>query len=135
MSGAGEVVTFTEASVDFAKLRLIAEALVTAALPAAAADLFALGLSAGAQVHAACLTLLTLTAGAQVPRLTVACSTRVCANGAAHAAVGLCSLGAPAVTLIVHRHFQTVFKSHWFYSESLVCPSRRTTPCFHADIK
>lgn len=71
MSGAGEVVTLAVAPVNLPELRLVAETLVAAALSSPAADLLALGLPAGAQVHAAGLALLALTAGAQVARLTV----------------------------------------------------------------
>lgn len=71
MPGAGEVVTLAEAAVNLAKLRLVAQTLVAAALPSPAADLLALGFPAGDEVHAAGLALLALTAGAQVARLTV----------------------------------------------------------------
>lgn len=77
MAGAGEVVALAEAAVDLAELGLVAQALVAAALAAAAADLLALGLAAGAQVHAAGLALLALAAGAQVARLTAAGATVV----------------------------------------------------------
>ncbi len=71
MSGAGEVITLAVAAVDFAKLRLVAETLVAAALSSPAADLLALGFTAGAEVHAAGLALLAFAAGTQVTRLTV----------------------------------------------------------------
>lgn len=71
MSGTREVVTLAEDAVNLAKLRLIAQTLVAAALSSPAADLLAIGFPAGAEVHAADLALLTLTAGAQVARLTV----------------------------------------------------------------
>lgn len=71
MSGTGEVVALAEAAVNLAKLRLVAQTLVAAALSSPAADLLALGFPAGAEVHAAGLALLALTAGAQVARLTV----------------------------------------------------------------
>lgn len=78
MSGAGEVVAFAEAAVDLAKLRLVAQTLVAAALSAAAADLLALGFPAGAHVQAAGLALLALAASAQVARLAVTSPTIIC---------------------------------------------------------
>lgn len=72
MPGAGEVVALAEGAVDLAELRLVAQALVAAALSPPAADLLPLGLPAGAQVHAAGVSLLALAAGAKVTRLTVA---------------------------------------------------------------
>lgn len=77
VSGAGEVITLAETAVDLAKLWLVAQTLIAAALPSPAAHLLALGFPAGAQVHAADLALLALTAGAQVARLTVAGATTV----------------------------------------------------------
>lgn len=71
MSGTREVITLAEAAVDLSKLRFVAQTLVTAALASSAADLLALGLPAGAQVHVAYLTFLALTAGAQVAGVTV----------------------------------------------------------------
>lgn len=71
MPRAGEVVALAEAPVDLPELRLVAEALVAAALASPAAQLLALGFPAGAEVHAAGLALLALAAGPQVPRLTL----------------------------------------------------------------
>lgn len=79
MSGTGEVVTLAEAAVDLAKLRLVAQALVAAALSSPAADLLALGFPAGAEVHAAGLSLLALAPGTQVARLTVTSPTVISA--------------------------------------------------------
>lgn len=75
MSSAGEVITLAEATVDLAKPGLIAQALVTATLASATADLLALSFPADIEVHAASLTLLALALGAQVARLTVASPT------------------------------------------------------------
>ena len=72
VSGAGEVVTLAEGSVDLAELRLVAQTLVAAALSAPAADLLSLGFPAGAEVHVAGFALLALAAGAQVARLAAA---------------------------------------------------------------
>jgi len=71
VSGAGEVVALAEAAVDLPELGLVAQTLVAAALAAAAAELLAFGLPAGADEHAAGLALLALAAGAQVARLTL----------------------------------------------------------------
>lgn len=83
MASAGEVVALAEAAVDLAEFRLVAQALVAAALPAPAAQLLALGLPAGTQVHAAGFALLALAAGAQVARLTLAhpAVVRACMGG------------------------------------------------------
>lgn len=72
MPRTGEVVAFTEASVDLPKLGLVAEALVAAALASSAADLLALGFPARTDVHVAGFTLLALAVGAQIARLAVA---------------------------------------------------------------
>lgn len=70
VAGAGEVVAFAEAAVDFSKLRVVAETLVAAALPSPAADLFAFSFPTGAEVHAASLALLALAPSAQEAWLT-----------------------------------------------------------------
>lgn len=88
MAGAGEVVALAEAAVDLAEFRLVAQALVAAALAPPAAQLLALGLPAGTQVHAAGLALLALAAGAQVARLTLA-----------HPAVGRACVGEALISV------------------------------------
>lgn len=70
VSGTGEVVTLAERAIDLAKLGLIAQTLVAAALSSPTADLLSLGLPAVAEVHGAGLPLLALTAGTQVARIT-----------------------------------------------------------------
>lgn len=77
VASAGEVVALAEAAVNLPKLGLVAETLVTAALPSAAADLLPLSFSAGAQVHAAGLALLTLAVSSQVTRFTMTGATVV----------------------------------------------------------
>lgn len=72
MPSAGEVVALAVAAVDLAELRLVAQALVAAALAAPAAQLLALGLPAGTQVHVAGFALLALAASAQVAGFTLA---------------------------------------------------------------
>lgn len=86
MPRAGEVVALAVAAVDLAELRLVAQTLVAAALSAPAAQLLALGLPAGAQVHVAGFALLALAASAQVARLTLARPAVVgaCVTRAAH---------------------------------------------------
>lgn len=79
MPGAREVVAFAEAAVNLAKLGLVAQALVAAALSSPAADLLALGFPTGAQVHAAGLALLALAASAQVSGLAVTSPTVISA--------------------------------------------------------
>ena len=81
MPGAGEVVALAEAAVDLAELRLVAQALVAAALPPTAADLLSLGLPTDAQVRAAGLALLALAASAQVARLAATSPTVIGACG------------------------------------------------------
>lgn len=71
MSGTGEVVTFTEAAVDLAKLRLVAQTLIAVAFTPSTAHLLALCLPAGTQVYTAGFALLALAPGTQVSRLTV----------------------------------------------------------------
>lgn len=71
MSGAGEIITLAEATVDFAKLRLVTQTLVAAALSTPTADLLAFSFPAGVEVHAAGFALLALAPSAQVARLTV----------------------------------------------------------------
>lgn len=112
MSGTGEVVTLAEGAVDFAKLRLVAQALVTAAFSAAAAHLLALGLTAGTEVLVIDLTLLALAAGSQVAGLTAAHPAAVGAGGVTAAAVGLGVICAAAITAVVHRDLQTVLKTN-----------------------
>lgn len=79
MSGAREVVTLAEAAVDFAKLRLVTQTLVAAALSTPTADLLALSFPADIEVHAAGFALLALALGAQVARLTVTSPTVISA--------------------------------------------------------
>lgn len=54
---------------------------------------------------------------------------------AADAAVGLCSPAAAAVTLVIHRHLQTVFEPHRLDGEALVGATWRTTPRLHAHVE
>lgn len=82
MSGTGEVVTLAETAVNLAEFGLVAETLVAAAFSSPAAQLLALGFTAGADIQAAGLAFLALAAGAQVAQLTVAGPAVVCPWGA-----------------------------------------------------
>lgn len=83
MPGTGEVVALAEAAVELAKLGLVAQTLVAAALPTAAAQLLALRFPAGADSHTVAITLLALAVGTQISRLAVTGTTgvRTCKEG------------------------------------------------------
>lgn len=135
VSSTGEVITLAEGAVDFAKLWLVAQALVTAAFSAAAAHLLALGLTAGTEVLVVDLSLLEFAAGSQVAGLTTAHPTAVGAGRVAAAAVGLCVIRAAAVTAVVHRDLQTVFKTNRPDGETLLGAFRRTSSSIYSYVE
>lgn len=135
MSGTGKVIALAEGAVDFAKLGLVAKALVTAAFSAAAAHLLALGLTAGTEVLVVDLTLLALAAGTQVAGLTTAHPTAVGAGGVAAATVGICVIRAAAITPVVHRDLQAVFKTNRPDGETLLGASRRTSSSVYSYVE
>lgn len=135
MASAGEVITLAVPAIDLAKLWLIAPAVVTAAFPAPAAHLFAFSFTAGSEVHAANFFLLTLTVDAMVALVTVAYSTCVGAYRAAVMTLGLSEVCATAITPIIHRDFQIVFKAHGLNGETLLGAWRRTAICSHTYVE
>lgn len=135
MSCTGEVVTLAEGAIDFAELRLVTQTLVTAAFSAAAAHLLALGLTAGTEVLVVDLTLLALAAGPQVAGLTSARPAAVGAGGVAAAAVRFGVICAAAITAVVHRDLQTVFKTHRPDGETLPGAFRRTSSCLYSYVE
>lgn len=135
MTSTGEVITLAVHAVDFAEFRLIAPAVVTAAFPAPTAHLFAFSFTAGCEVQAAYFFLLTLTVGAMVAWVTAACATCVGAHTAAVVALGLSEACAVTTTLIIHRDFQTIFKAHGLYGESLLSAWSRTAMGSHAYVE
>ena len=58
-----------------------------------------------------------------------------CTYGAADAAVGLCCPAAAAVTLIIHRHLQTLFEAHRLDGEALVGAAGGAAPRLHAHVE
>ena len=56
-------------------------------------------------------------------------------HGAADAAVGLCRPAAAAVTLIIHRHLQTVLEPHRLDGEAPVGAAARAAPRLHAHVE
>ena len=128
MAGAGEVVALAEAAVDLAKLGLVAQTLVTAALPPSAAGLLPLRLPAGAQVQAARVALLALAAGAQVARLAAAGAAGVRADGTAAGAVGLGEARAATVTFVVDGHLETVLEADGPDGEALLIAAGGAVP-------
>lgn len=135
MSGTGEVVTLAEGAVDFAELRFVAQALVTAAFSTAAAHLLALGLTAGTEVLVVDFTLLAFAAGPQVAGLTAAHPAAVGAGGVAAAAVSLGVICAAAITAVVHRDLQTVFKTNRPDGETLPGAFRRTSSSVYSYVE
>lgn len=135
MACAGEVITLAVHAVDFAELRLIAPAVVTAAFPAPTAHLFAFSFTAGSEVQATYFFLLTLTVFAMVAWVTVACAACVGARIATVDAVCLSKARAVAITLIIHRDFQTIFKAHRLNGETLLGAWRRTAMGSHAYVE
>lgn len=135
MASAGEVITLTVHAVDFAEFRLITPAVVTAAFPAPTAHLLAFSFTAGSKVQVVYFFLLALTVGAMVAWVTATCATFVGACIAAVAAVGLSEVGAAAITLIIHRDFQTIFKAHRLNGETLLGAWRRTAMGSHAYVE
>lgn len=113
MSSTGEVVALAEAAVDLSELRFIAQALIAAALASSTADLFALRFPAGAEKHAACLTLLAFTAGTQVAGLTLASPTVI---STWKEKVSLTSLFLHFC--YTHAHTVTIMTAHIKHSQS-----------------
>lgn len=135
MPGAGEIITLAVHAVDFAKLRLITPAVVTAAFPTPTAHLFALSFTAGGEIEAVYFFLPALTADAMVAWVTMARAACVGACIAAVAAVGLSEACAVAITLIIHRDFQTIFKAHRLNGKTLLGAWKRTAMGSHAYVK
>lgn len=135
MASTGKVVTLAVHAVDFAKLRLVAPTVVTAAFPAPTAHLFSFSFTAGSKVQVAYFIFWTLTIGAMVAWVTVACATSIGACIAAVVTVGLREVRAVAITLIIHRDLQTIFKSHGFDSKTLLGAWGRTAMGRHTYVE
>lgn len=135
MASAGKVITLAVHAVDFAKLRLIAPAVVTAAFPTPTAHLFAFSFTTGSKIQTAYFIFRALAVSAMVAWVTVACPACVGACIAAVVADGLREVCAVAITLIIHRDFQTIFKSHWLNGKTLLGAWRRTAMGGHAYVE
>lgn len=135
MTGAGEVITFTEGSIYFAELRLVAQALFTAALSPAAAHLLALGLAAGAEMLVVNLALFAFAACSEVARLAAAHPAAVGAGGAAAATVDLRVMRAAAITVVIHRDLQTVFEANRPDGETLSGAFRWASSSIDRDVE
>lgn len=135
MPGTGEVITFAEGSVDFAELRLVAQALLTAALSPAAAHLLALSFTAGAEVLVVDLALLAFAARSEVAGLAAAHPAAVGAGGAAAATVDRRVMRAAAIAVVIHRDLQTVFEADRPDGETLPGAFRGASSCIDGDVE
>lgn len=135
MASTGEVITFAVHAIDFAKLWLIAAAVVTAAFPTPTAHLFAFSFTAGGRVRTAYFFLFALAVGAMVAWVTAACATGVGAHITAVVALGLSKACAVTITLIIHRDFQTIFKAYRLNGETFLGAWTRTAMGSHTYVE